>query len=43
MMHRGRIIFEVAGSAKSELTVAGLVRKFHEAGSDLADDRLLLA
>ncbi len=43
MMHRGRIIFESAGSAKSELTVAGLVRKFHEAGSDLADDRLLLA
>ncbi len=44
MMHRGKIIFEAAGAAKAQLSVGGLVQKFHEAGHiDLADDRMLLS
>jgi putative ABC transport system ATP-binding protein len=43
MMHAGRIIFDVKGPEKQALTVAGLVRKFHEAsGETLAVDTLLL-
>jgi putative tryptophan/tyrosine transport system ATP-binding protein len=44
MMHAGRIIFDVAGAAKAELTVPALVAKFHEASKgDLTDDRVLLS
>jgi putative ABC transport system ATP-binding protein len=43
MMHAGRIIFDVKGPEKQELTVAALVRKFHEvSGETLAVDSLLL-
>ncbi|MGH7004834.1 MAG: ABC transporter ATP-binding protein [Alphaproteobacteria bacterium] len=44
MMHAGRIIFDVAGEAKTALTVPALVAKFHEASKgDLTEDRVLLA
>ena len=44
MMHAGRIIFDVAGEAKTALTVPALVAKFHEVSKDdLADDRVLLS
>ena len=43
MMHAGRIIFEAAGAAKTALTIAELVERFHAASSqDLVDDRALL-
>jgi putative ABC transport system ATP-binding protein len=43
MMHEGRIILEVEGAAKTALTVAGLVEKFHAANrGNLIDDRMLL-
>jgi putative ABC transport system ATP-binding protein len=43
MIHLGRIILDVSGAQKKQLTVAGLVRKFHEAsGETLAVDRMLL-
>jgi putative tryptophan/tyrosine transport system ATP-binding protein len=43
MMHAGRVIFEARDAAKAALTVDALVAKFHQAGGDLADDRVLLA
>jgi len=43
MMHAGRIIFEARDAAKVALTVDALVAKFHQAGGDLTEDRLLLA
>lgn len=43
MMHRGRIILDVAGREKAGLTVAALVDRFHRAsGVDFSDDRALL-
>jgi putative tryptophan/tyrosine transport system ATP-binding protein len=42
MMHAGRIIFEARDAAKAALTVDALVEKFHRAGSDTAEDRVLL-
>jgi putative ABC transport system ATP-binding protein len=42
MMHAGRIIFEAREAAKAALTVEALVAKFHQAGGDLAEDRVLL-
>ena len=43
MMHAGRIVLDVAGAEKSQLTVAALIEKFHAASrSALAEDRLLL-
>ncbi|MBM3407507.1 MAG: ATP-binding cassette domain-containing protein [Betaproteobacteria bacterium] len=38
MMHAGRIVLDVTGENKSQLTVEGLVEKFH-----LVDDKMLLA
>jgi putative ABC transport system ATP-binding protein len=43
MMHAGRIVFEARDAAKAALTVEALVAKFHAAGSDAAEDRVLLA
>jgi putative ABC transport system ATP-binding protein len=43
MMHAGRIIFEARDAAKAGLTVDALVEKFHQAGGDTADDRVLLS
>jgi putative ABC transport system ATP-binding protein len=43
MMHGGRLIFEARDTAKAALTVDALVAKFHQAGGDLAEDRVLLA
>jgi putative ABC transport system ATP-binding protein len=43
MMHAGRIIFEARDAAKAALTADALVTKFHEAGGDLTEDRVLLA
>ena len=43
MMHGGRIILDVTGVQKETLTIAGLIRKFHECcGETLAVDRMLL-
>jgi putative tryptophan/tyrosine transport system ATP-binding protein len=43
MMHKGRILFEIAGSEKAALTVGALVDRFHAAiGTELVDDRVLL-
>jgi putative ABC transport system ATP-binding protein len=43
MMHMGKIILDVKGARKRELTVGGLVRKFHEvSGETLAVDKMLL-
>jgi putative ABC transport system ATP-binding protein len=43
MMHLGRVILDVSGAQKKQLTVASLVRKFHEvSGETLAVDRMLL-
>jgi putative ABC transport system ATP-binding protein len=38
MMHAGRVVLDVSGEQKSQLTVEGLVEKFH-----LVDDKMLLA
>jgi len=44
MMHAGRIILDVGPEEKHELTVPGLVQKFHEvAGKAFVTDRVLLA
>ena len=44
MMHAGRIIFAADGAAKSALTVAELVARFHAAsGQEFSDDRVLLS
>jgi len=43
MMHAGRIVFEIGGTAKAALTVVELIHRFHAAvGEDLVDDRVLL-
>ena len=43
MMNNGRIIFDVSGEAKKNLTVDELLKKFSEAsGEDFADDKSLL-
>jgi putative ABC transport system ATP-binding protein len=42
MMHGGRIIFEARDAEKAALTVDALVAKFHRAGGDLSEDRVLL-
>jgi putative ABC transport system ATP-binding protein len=43
MMHRGRIILDLAGEEKAQLTVPQLIEKFSAAsGDDFADDRVLL-
>ena len=43
MMHLGRVILDVSGTEKNALTIADLVRKFHEvSGETLAVDRMLL-
>ncbi|MGN1147039.1 MAG: ABC transporter ATP-binding protein [Lachnospiraceae bacterium] len=44
MMHEGRIIYDVAGEEKKNLTVADLLHKFEEAsGSEFANDRMILS
>ena len=44
MMSEGRIIYDVAGEEKKNLTVEDLLRKFAEAsGEELANDRMMLA
>ena len=43
MMHEGRIILDVRDAAKAALTVDALVARFHQAGSDISEDRVLLA
>ena len=44
MMHRGEIVLDVRNPAKSQLTVARLVERFHEvAGESFSNDRSLLA
>jgi putative tryptophan/tyrosine transport system ATP-binding protein len=42
MMHAGRIILDVRESAKAALTIEMLVARFHQAGADLSEDRVLL-
>lgn len=44
MMHDGKIIFEVSGEEKKNLTVQDLLKKFEDtSGSALDNDRMLLA
>lgn len=44
MMNNGRIIYDVAGEEKKNLTVEDLLRKFAEAsGEEFANDRMMLA
>ena len=44
MMHDGRIIYDVSGEEKKELTVDDLLKKFAEAsGGEFANDRMMLA
>ena len=43
MMHEGRIIYDVSGEEKKNLTVENLLKKFAESsGSEFANDRALL-
>ncbi len=42
MMHAGRIILDVRDAAKAALTVDALVERFHQVGSDMSEDRVLL-
>jgi putative tryptophan/tyrosine transport system ATP-binding protein len=43
MLHAGQVIFDIAGGARSGLTVADLLEKFGQLrGEALADDALLL-
>ena len=43
MMHEGRIIYDVRGEEKKNLTVEDLMRKFEEAsGNVFANDRMML-
>ncbi|MBR2986752.1 MAG: ABC transporter ATP-binding protein [Clostridia bacterium] len=43
MMHEGRIIFDVSGEEKKQLTVDALIRKFSEtSGKEFSNDRALL-
>jgi len=44
LMHRGRIVFDVSGREKSDLTVPALIAKFHDlSDGQMAEDRVLLA
>ena len=44
MMHEGRIIFDVAGEDKKNLTVEALIQKFSEtSGKEFSSDRALLS
>lgn len=44
MMNNGKIIFDISGQAKSQLTVENLLKKFAEAsGEELANDRMMLS
>lgn len=44
MMHRGRIILDLSGPEKRELTVGALIERFHRASGDsFVDDRILLS
>jgi len=44
MMHEGRIIYDVSGEEKKQLTVDALVRKFSEtSGKEFSNDRALLS
>jgi putative ABC transport system ATP-binding protein len=43
MMHEGRVILDVRDVAKAALTVEALVARFHEAGGEMSEDRVLLA
>ncbi|MEQ2428619.1 ABC transporter ATP-binding protein, partial [Enterocloster hominis] len=44
MMHDGRIIYDVSGEEKKNLTVDDLLKKFAEAsGGEFANDRMMLA
>ena len=43
MMHEGRIIYDVAGEEKKNLTVEDLLKKFADiSGEEFANDRALL-
>lgn len=43
MMHAGRVVFEIGGREKAELTVGALIDRFHAViGAELVDDRVLL-
>ena len=42
MMHEGRIIYDVRGEEKKNLTVEELLRKFEDAsGGEFANDRMI--
>lgn len=44
MMHEGRIVLDLSGPERKEMTVQGLLQEFSRVrGHDLVDDRLLLA
>ncbi|MCH5275937.1 MAG: ABC transporter ATP-binding protein [Lachnospiraceae bacterium] len=44
MMHEGRIIYDVSGEEKKQLTVADLLHKFEEvSGDEFANDRMILS
>ena len=44
MLHEGRVVFDVRGDARKDLTVADLLELFHKAsGLELDDDSLLLS
>ena len=44
MMHEGRIIYDVSGEEKKQLTVADLLHKFEEvSGGEFANDRMILS
>lgn len=44
MLHRGRIIYDVKGEEKKNLTVKDLLAKFYETqGEELANDKMLLS
>lgn len=42
MMDNGRIVFDVQGEEKKNLTVEGLIKKFSEVSGDILSDRTLL-
>ena len=44
MMDKGKIILDLQGKEREEMTINDLVRKFSEkSGQELTDDRVLLA
>ena len=42
MMNKGKIVFDVAGEAKSRLTIDELIQKFSETADEMPSDRTLL-